>query len=577
MPFDGIVTKAVADELNSTIAGGRINKIYQPQRDTLVIHIRSKSRNEKLLLSCNANSARIHLTDMEYENPASPPMFCMLLRKHLCGGTILSIEFHNYERILDIFVEAVDELGDRNVKKLIIEIMGRHSNIILLNPGGIIIDAMKHVDHDINRVREIMPARPYAAPPSQNKTSPAELNIENFIYSLDKDERPIAKTLLSGITGFSPVLCREICMRAGVEPDLSPKMLEHSKLVSLITILQNMADSWNHAEYNPCVVMDTISNQTVDFHAISLTQHNSVRYFESISKAVDFYFRSREAKEFIKNKSTDLIRVIRQNIERCEKKIQIHVQTIEESSSMKNYRLYGELITANIHALSKGMKRCCLLNYYDPCESCLEISLDENLTPQENAQRYFRKYNKAKTARTFAEEQLKLSRKELDYLENVMYNLEEANTTDSIEEIREELRSQGYVHKTNSRRKKTISSSPYSFITTEGYQVWVGRNNLQNDELTLKHAKSGDMWLHTKNIPGSHVIARIPEPIPDTSLLEAANLAAWFSKARFSSKVEVDYTRVKNVKKPSGSKPGMVIYVQYNTIIVDPKNPGNIQ
>lgn len=264
---------------------------------------------------------------------------------------------------------------------------------------------------------------------------------------------------------------------------------------------------------------------------------------------------------------------MRQNIERCEKKIQIHISTLEKNSNPEIYRLYGELITANIHNLSKGMEKCSLLNYYEPEQTYVEIKLDENRTPQENAQWYFKKYTKAKISRSFATEQLKLAKTELEYLENVLYSIENANSANIIEQIREELRTQGYIHKTNSRRKSAAESLPLKFISSEGYPIWVGRNNMQNDELTLKRAKTTDMWLHTKNIPGSHVIARIPEPIPDASLLEAARLAAWFSKARNTTRVEVDYTRIKYVRKPTGAKPGMVIYTNYNTVIVDPEKP----
>lgn len=573
MPFDGVVTKAVSDELNYILTGGRVFKVYQPERDTLLLHIRARSRNVKLLLSCNANSARIHLTEMEYENPSSPPMFCMLLRKHLIGGTVIKVDFSNYERILTLCIEAADELGDKSYKKLIIEIMGRHSNIILVNHGGKIIDAIKHVDQDINRVREVMPARTYVLPPSQDKISPEALELQTFIPSIQNDERPLPKILLSSVMGFSPVLCREICTRAGVDPDKAPKYLEPEQLSAVIDRMQEMITSFGSQAYTPCVVLEPASQKPIDFHAVTLTQYGSVQRFEHISDAIDFYYRAREIKQHIKNRSTDLTRIIKQNMERCEKKIRIHVATLEENAELDKYRLYGELITANIHALEKGMECCSLLNYYAENETYVEIELDENRTPQENAQWYFKKYNKAKTAHAYAAEQLKLAKRELDYLENVLYALEEADSTDNLEEIREELRNQGYIHKTNSRRKKLTRSTPYSFTSSEGYPIWVGRNNVQNDELTLKFAKPGDLWLHTKNIPGSHVIVRIPDPIPDKTLLEAAATAAWFSKARNASKVEVDYTRVKYVRKPSGAKPGMVIYINYNTVVVDPTKP----
>jgi len=575
LPFDGVVTKAVADELNTSISGGRIYKIYQPEKDSLVFYIRTGKNNVKLFISSNANSARIHLTEMDFENPISPPMFCMLLRKHLSGGKIVNVQSHDYERIITINIEAADELGDKSIKKLVTEIMGRHSNIILLNPAGKIIDAIKHVDHGMSSVREIMPARQYTPPPAQDKFIPSKLDFEEFINSVSETDRPFDKILLSSILGFSPVLCREICHRAGIDPDLGSASVNRTKLPHAAKIIKQMVDSWEEHNYSPCTVYDAKTGKPLDFHAVSLTHYGSFESFPTISNAIDEFYKIREKKSNISKKASDLNRVVRQNIERCEKKIQIHIDTLEKNSDPEIYRLYGELITANIHNLSKGMEKCSLQNYYDPEQKYIEIELDENRTPQENAQWYFKKYSKAKTTRNFAVEQLELARTELEYLENVQYSIENADSADIIEQIREELRTQGYIHKTNSRRKSAVESSPLKFISSEGYPIWVGRNNMQNDELTLKRAKPADMWLHTKNIPGSHVIARIPDPIPDASLLEAARLAAWFSRARNSTRVEVDYTRVKNVKKPPGAKPGMVIYTNYNTVIVDPEEPEN--
>jgi len=573
MPFDGIVAKAVADELNMKISGGRIYKIYHPERYTLIFHIRSNNTNYKLLLNCNANSARIHLTDLELENPSSPSMFCMLLRKHLLGGTIARVECLDFERIISLYVESSDELGDKSIKKVIIEIMGRHSNIILVNNNDKIIDAIKHIDQDINRVREIMPARTYVLPPPQDKTIPTELDADGFVGSLRYEHGSISKVLLNKIKGFSPLLCREICYRAGIDPDIPAMDIDPVKYLVLADVLNDLISSIKSTEYSPTVVIDVDSGKALDFHAVKLTQYGGFKEYNDLSEAIDDYFKYSTVKEHIKTKSNDLIKIVRQNIERCEKKINIHVSTIDENSNMDTLRLYGELITANIHLLKKGMTQCSLLNYYEPEETYVSIELDENLTPQENAQRYFKKYSKAKSAHAYATEQMIIAKRELDYLENVLYNLEEADSPEEVEEIREELRNQGYIRKTNRKGKNTQKPSPHGFTSSEGYPIWVGRNNVQNDELTLKFANSDDLWLHVKNIPGSHVIARVPEPVPEKTLLEAASLAAWFSKARNSSKVQVDYTRAKYVRKPSGAKPGMVVYVNYKTVIVDPKNP----
>ena len=573
MPFDGIVATAVANELDDKLSGGRIFKIYQPERDTLIFHIRANNENLKLLLSCNANSARIHLTELDLDNPSSPPMFCMLLRKHLNGGTINKVDCDGFERIINLYVESSDELGDRSIKKVIIETMGRHSNIILVNNSGKIIDSIKHVDQGVNRVREIMPAREYILPPAQDKTPITQLDIDSFILSIKNRTGSVSKAILSEIKGFSPVLCREVCIRAGVDPDSNTSNIDSIGYLAIAQVLKDMIIHLNNNDYSPCIVIDNNSRKVVDFHAFELTQYVNYEKYNNLSHAIDSFYKLSAKRQQIKTKSNDLIKLVKQNIERCERKISIHVTTLEENSSNDTLRLYGELITANIYALKKGMKHCKLQNYYDTEENFLTIELDENLTPQQNAQRYFKKYNKGKNAYAYAQEQLKLTKKELDYLESVLYNLDEANSPESVEEIREELKEQGYLRKTYKRKKNTVKLTPLSFTSSEGYQILVGRNNVQNDELTMKIAHPNDMWFHTKDIPGSHVIVRTTGDISEKSLIEAASLAAWFSKARNSSKVQVDYTRVKYVKKPSGAKPGMVIYVNHKTIIVDPKNP----
>jgi predicted ribosome quality control (RQC) complex YloA/Tae2 family protein len=573
MPFDGIVATAVANELDDKLSGGRIFKIYQPERDTLIFHIRANNENLKLLLSCNANSARIHLTELDLDNPSSPPMFCMLLRKHLNGGTINKVECDGFERIINLYVESSDELGDRSIKKVIIETMGRHSNIILVNNSGKIIDSIKHVDQGMNRVREIMPAREYILPPAQDKTPITQLDIDSFILSIKNRTGSVSKAILSEIKGFSPVLCREVCIRAGVDPDSNTSNIDSIGYLAIAQVLKDMIIHLNNNDYSPCIVIDNNSRKVVDFHAFELTQYVNYEKYNNLSHAIDSFYKLSAKRQQIKTKSNDLIKLVKQNIERCERKISIHVTTLEENSSNDTLRLYGELITANIYALKKGMKHCKLQNYYDTEENFLTIELDENLTPQQNAQRYFKKYNKGKNAYAYAQEQLNLTKKELDYLESVLYNLDEANSPESVEEIREELKEQGYLRKTYKRKKNTVKLTPLSFTSSEGYQILVGRNNVQNDELTMKIAHPNDMWFHTKDIPGSHVIVRTTGDISEKSLIEAASLAAWFSKARNSSKVQVDYTRVKYVKKPSGAKPGMVIYVNHKTIIVDPKNP----
>ena len=416
----------------------------------------------------------------------------MLLRKHLNGGTINKVECDGFERIINLYVESSDELGDRSIKKVIIETMGRHSNIILVNNSGKIIDSIKHVDQGVNRVREIMPAREYILPPAQDKTPITQLDIDSFILSIKNRTGSVSKAILSEIKGFSPVLCREVCIRAGVDPDSNTSNIDSIGYLAIAQVLKDMIIHLNNNDYSPCIVIDNNSRKVVDFHAFELTQYVNYEKYNNLSHAIDSFYKLSAKRQQIKTKSNDLIKLVKQNIERCERKISIHVTTLEENSSNDTLRLYGELITANIYALKKGMKHCKLQNYYDTEENFLTIELDENLTPQQNAQRYFKKYNKGKNAYAYAQEQLNLTKKELDYLESVLYNLDEANSPESVEEIREELKEQGYLRKTYKRKKNTVKLTPLSFTSSEGYQILVGRNNVQNDELTMKIAHPND-------------------------------------------------------------------------------------
>lgn len=577
MPFDGILTHFMAEELNTRLCGGRIGKIYQISRDTIMLYVRANGENYKLFATCNASSPRIHLTENQYETPENPPVFCMLLRKHLSGAIIRGFRTTGFERVITMEAEATDDLGDRSLKKLVVEIMGRHSNIILLNSDNRIIDAIRHVDSEINRVRELLPARTYVAPPAQSKMDPsAESTWAALADGLGESSRSIENYLLDKLQGFSPVLCRELCVRASLDERKSAASLTSDEAVRLVEALRGMMATLLSQGPSPVVVLDAVTGRPVDFHATDLVQYPSRKHYDTISQAIDAYYQSRLVKEANAQKSHELAKTVGKYIEKCEKRLSANVQVYDENKDYERFRLFGELITANIYALKKGMNMARLHNYYAEGEEYVEIPLDPQKSPQDNAQYYFRRYEKAKNAYNYAKSQIESLKKELTWLESVMLAIENAEDSSQLQDIRLELYEQGYLNSPpkKGRRETDLKSSPIRVVSSDGFEIFIGRNNKQNDRLTMKTARHEDIWLHVKDFPGSHVIIKTEgREVPDSTLEEAAGYAAWYSKARSAPKVEVDYTPVRNVKKPSGAKPGMVIYVNYKTIVAAPRAP----
>ncbi len=598
MPFDGIVAKCVAYELNKMLTGARIEKIYQPEPDEVILHIRSSGCSYKLLLSASASYPRIHITSASRENPKEPPMFCMLLRKHLSGGKIITVDSHDYERMLTIRAESLNELGDASLKKLIIEIMGRHSNIILVNSNDKIIDSIKHIDSEISSLREVMPARPYLLPPSQDKESISSFEPVLFASTLSSasvsfPDTAAEKYLLAKYRGFSPLLCREICHQSGVPPALPIGRFSPGMTADMADKIAVLADLLAHDNYAPCIIGSGIPDKApLDFHCIKITHLGLAEQTDTVNEAIDRYFTERDRLNRLKQKKADILKVVNTNLERSLKKKAIHDEKISESSGRDKLKLYGELLTANIHSIPGNTASVTLTNYYDENSGTVEIQLDPALTPQRNAQKYFKLYSKAKSACVHAKKQLSATLDEIEYLESVLHNIEECNTAEGISEIRAELSVSGYVktppfNNSDGRKNRkspssssasAAASSPTHYLIYEdahpekAYDVFVGRNNVQNDKLTMKQASPADLWLHAQKTPGSHVIIRrsgMPEP-PESIIVKAARIAAWNSRARMSSNVPVDYAPVKNVKKPPGAKPGMVIYDKYRTIIVTP-------
>ncbi|PYG87407.1 putative ribosome quality control (RQC) complex YloA/Tae2 family protein [Ruminiclostridium sufflavum DSM 19573] len=574
MPFDGIVTKCIVNELNRLLSGGRVDKVFQPESDEIVLLVRSNGQNYRLVASANASYPRLHVTSAQKENPQTPPVFCMLMRKHISGGKLLNISFHDYERVISINVESVNELGDLSVKRLVVEIMGKYSNIILLNSEDKIIDAVKHIDSDISSVREIMPARQYFLPPPQDKQLPESISPAALLDSDVTSAKNIENLLLSSIKGFSPYTCRDICAYAGVSPKTPLADLLNTDKVNIISALSNYIDKIRNNSYKPCIIYeDKNFLHPADFYCFTPSLSDFVQQFDTLSSALDEFYAQRDTTERLGQKKGDVAKVVKNGIERLEKKLSIFDDKLREVAGRDKLKLYGELITANIYCIPQGAETARVLNYYSENEEYLDIPLDENRSAQDNAQRYFKQYSKAKSTHLNVTRQLQDTLSELQYFESVKAMLDNCGTKQEIDEIRQELTDQGYMRLSsrNLKKKQDKPSSPLEFTSADGFRILVGKNNKQNDLLTLKTASSYDLWLHTKNIPGSHVIVRTErQEIPASTLLEAATLAAYFSSARMSCNVPVDYTQVKNVKKPSGAKPGMVIYESFKTINVSP-------
>ncbi len=580
MSFDGFVTRCVTDELRGTILGGKIDKIYQPERDEIIISVRTYGVTYKMLLSASASNPRIHLTTTPRENPKTPPMLCMLMRKHLSGGQIINIEQLGFDRVVRIDIEVRNELGDLCVKSIIIEIMGRHSNIILTDENNKIMDSAKHIDFTVSAVRQILPGLIYVNPPMQNKSMVDKISATEFLANIEKidDDTIIDKFLVSYFMGMSPLLAREIVYGFCQGTHLTKKECDCAAfVVYTLDYLKRLVDG----ECTPSLVIDNIQKSPMSFSCVKLMQYENaatVEEYSSISQVIDVYYEKRSNREHMNRRSAALLKLLANNIERCEKKIVLHRENLISSAEREKFKMFGDLITANIYRINYGMESVRVENFYSENNEEIEILLNSSTSPSQNAQKYYKKYAKAKTAEIYSTEQISIAEAEKYYLESVVNAIENAQTPAELDEIRTELANEGYIIKQNKSKKKDAPKFDFmKFISVDGYEILVGRNNVQNDRLTMKTAYSTDIWFHTKNIPGCHTIVRTngTGEAPDSTMMQAAKIAAYFSKGRNSSQVPVDYTVVKNVKKPNGARPGMVIYDNYNTVYVLPEVPEN--
>ena len=566
MPLDAVCLQAVVAELAPQITGSRIEKIQQPARDQVVLLLRG---NRRLLLSAGGGQPRLHLTELLRDNPAQPPMFCMLLRKYLSGGIIESIQQAPLERVVTLTVSAADELGERSQFSLILEAVARRANLILADKDGHIIDCLRRIDFEMNPDRQVLPGLFYHLPTPPDKVSPFTVTKEEFaaLAAAAGEGAPADQWLVRTVNGLSPLVARELTFRACGSTDAP--VTGHT--AALWSAFAAWRDTVNEKRFTPAMLKR--SGVPMDFTYLHVGQYGGAaeeETYTSFSRLLDDFYEKREQAERVKQKGQDLVKTASNGAARLRRKIAAQEQELAESKNRDKWRVYGELITANLYRMERGMSRLTAQNYYDPDCADVDIPLDVRLSPQENAAKYFKKYTKAKTAEKYITAQLEKARVELTYLESVLQELTLAESEQDFNDIRAELTDGGYL-RAKGRKQPQRPSKPREFRSTAGLRILVGRNNRQNDRLTAKDAEKWDIWLHTQRIHGSHVILCTGGAQPDEqSLLEAASLAAYFSQAQDGTKVPVDFTQVKYVKKPAGSPPGFVNYTNYKTILADP-------
>ena len=572
MAFDGIVTYGIVEELKSLLIGSRLDKIFQPEKDEIILNMRNSGKNYKLLISASSNNPRIYLTEKNKLNPAEPPMFCMILRKHLSSGIILNIEQSGLDRIVFIDISSRDELGVIVEKRLAIEIMGRHSNIILINKEkNEIIDSIKRVYEDMSRVRQVFPGASYFLPPEQDKISPFDINKDAFLHLAKTSDLNLAKFLYTNILGFSPGIGREIAFMANLDHKSKMENLSQDELLSLYQQLEIVITNLQEKNFSPNILSSR--DKILDFHIIELNQveNGNLISYPSISNMLDYYFAEKDTLDRVAQKSQSTRKVVQNNLDKNINKLRKIEKELEESHNREIYKVYGDLISANLYRIPKGSKEIDLENFYTENLEVLKIPLDIKLSPAQNSQKYYKKYSKLKNASILLEEQIRDTKDEITYLENVLTSLDQSTQVSDIDEIKEELILEGYIKSKINKKKKQNLSKPYEFLSSDGLTILVGKNNRQNDQLTLKTARKDDIWLHVQNMPGSHVIIqRDGHEVSEKTLEEAAILAGYFSKGRDAKALAIDYTERKFVKKAKGAKAGMVFYNDFKTIIINP-------
>lgn len=568
MAFDGITIANIVHELNRNLLDGRINKIAQPETDELLLTIKTPGGQRRLSISASASLPLIYLTKGNKPSPMTAPNFCMLLRKHINNGRITKIWQPKLERIIHFEIEHLDELGDLCKKELIVEIMGKHSNIIFCNEDGTIIDSIKHVSSQMSSVREVLPGRTYFIPDTMEKSDPLSVSFAEFQRVLTEKPMPLAKAVYTSFTGISPVVAEEICYLSGIDSALTPRELSEDLLTHLYRQFILYFEEVTAGHFSPAIYYH--GAEPKEFSALPLTHFSQYirKEYDSISRLLEDYYAEKNTLTRIRQKSVDLRRVVQTALERNRKKYDLQAKQLRDTENREKFKVYGELIHTYGYNLEPGAKKLEALNYYT--NEMITIPLDSTKTPQENALKYFEKYNKQKRTFEALTSLIEETRDDISYLESVSNALDIALSEDDLTQIKEELIESGYIRRKFTKKKVKITSKPFHYLSSDGYHIYVGKNNLQNEELTFHFASGNDWWFHAKGIPGSHVIVKTNgEELPDRTFEEAGKLAAYYSKNRGSEKIEIDYIEKKHVKKPKGGKPGFVVYYTNYSLMID--------
>ena len=593
MAFDGLVISNLVYELNQTILNAKISKIAQPENDELLFTLKGSNGQFRLAMSASASLPFLYLTETNKPSPLTAPNFCMLLRKHIANGRIIKIYQPHMERIIRFDIEHLDEMGDLCQKTLIVELMGKHSNIIFCSSDGTIIDSIKHVSSMMSSVREVLPGRAYCIPATQeDKLNPLEVTEEVFMESVMKKPVSITKAIYSSFTGISPVIANEICYRASIDGDMPVDSLDADGKKHLFHNFSWMMEDVKNHNYCPNII--TRGREPIDFSCFRLSEYvhtaldqkimqntdhadtnaYTMTEYDSISKVLEEYYASKNIYTRIRQKSVDLRKIVSTALERNRKKYQLQQKQLKDTEKRDKYKVYGELIHTYGYDLEEGAKQLEALNYYT--NENVKIPLDPTLDAKANAQKYFDKYGKLKRTYEALTDLIEETKSEIDHLESIATSLDIALTEDDLVQIKEELVEYGYIKRKRTDKKAKIKSKPFHYISSDGYHMYVGKNNYQNEELTFKFATGNDWWFHAKGMPGSHVVVKTNNEtdLPDRMFEEAGKLAGYYSSGRDSDKIEIDYLQKKNVKKPNGSAPGFVVYYTNFSLTVHPDISG---